>query len=382
MYWKSLKDAKLILRPLAVITSVALLSGCFGDDSNDPPVQAPPAPVTPVTPPPVEVPGDAEDTSGQREALTTEIPENEESAMIAAFEGGVHGEKEDAAVRNFITKAESDGKDNHRFNVPTNGSPSPLFGATAFTQQLLRFEEFGTKALEFGDFDDSDDGAFLPAPESVSGFPDSEEIDEFLGEDMFPQPTRWANTVQNNPWEPLVESYLGRDLDDPPIEGRPPGEGWAHQRWDEFKPQRYFQTVQTGGRTNRGFRDEYQTHEYAMGEFGPGGLYHNTTGNSGSDGTTSGIQIKFHPNMPVQSKETLWTFDGTFPPKLLKVKYGEPVLMRHHNGLPVDVSANKGFGLHTISTHEHNGHNPAESDGYANAFFFLVSFMITVGLLR
>jgi FtsP/CotA-like multicopper oxidase with cupredoxin domain len=29
-----------------------------------------------------------------------------------------------------------------------------------------------------------------------------------------------------------------------------------------------------------------------------------------------------------------------------------------------------GFGLHTISTHEHNGHNPAESDGYTNAFFF------------
>ena len=29
-----------------------------------------------------------------------------------------------------------------------------------------------------------------------------------------------------------------------------------------------------------------------------------------------------------------------------------------------------GFGSHTITTHEHNGHNPAESDGYAAAFFF------------
>ena len=28
------------------------------------------------------------------------------------------------------------------------------------------------------------------------------------------------------------------------------------------------------------------------------------------------------------------------------------------------------FGVHTLSTHEHNGHNPAESDGYTNAFFF------------
>ncbi|MCP4962264.1 MAG: copper oxidase, partial [Actinomycetia bacterium] len=31
---------------------------------------------------------------------------------------------------------------------------------------------------------------------------------------------------------------------------------------------------------------------------------------------------------------------------------------------------NRGFGVHTISTHEHNGHSPAESDGYANAFYF------------
>ena len=44
--------------------------------------------------------------------------------------------------------------------------------------------------------------------------------------------------------------------------------------------------------------------------------------------------------------------------------------MRHYNALPIDPAANRGFGLHTITTHEHNGHSPAESDGYANAFFF------------
>ena len=33
-------------------------------------------------------------------------------------------------------------------------------------------------------------------------------------------------------------------------------------------------------------------------------------------------------------------------------------------------AANFGFGLHTLSTHEHNGHTPAESDGYTQAFFF------------
>ena len=126
----------------------------------------------------------------------------------------------------------------------------------------------------------------------------------------------------------------------------------------------------TGARTNGGLRDDKQDHGYSQGEFGPGGLYHNTTGLSGSEGTTNGIPIKFHPNMPVQHPHALWTFDGTFPPKLLQARYGESVLMRHYNALPIDVSANRGFGVHTITTHEHNGHNPAESDGYANAFFF------------
>ena len=74
--------------------------------------------------------------------------------------------------------------------------------------------------------------------------------------------------------------------------------------------------------------------------------------------------------MPVQDHKALWTFDGTLPPKLLMVRYGQPILMRHYNALPIDPSANHGFGLHTISTHEHNGHSPAESDGYTNAFFF------------
>jgi hypothetical protein len=40
--------------------------------------------------------------------------------------------------------------------------------------------------------------------------------------------------------------------------------------------------------------------------------------------------------MPVQSHESVWTFDGTLPPKLLMARYGQPILMRHYNGLPID----------------------------------------------
>jgi FtsP/CotA-like multicopper oxidase with cupredoxin domain len=117
-------------------------------------------------------------------------------------------------------------------------------------------------------------------------------------------------------------------------------------------------------------RDKKQRHDYKLGEFAPGGLYHNTVGVAGFDGTTAGIPIKFHPDMPKQEPTSIFTFDGTLPPKLLQVRYGEATLMRHYNALPIDPSANNGFGLHTISTHEHNGHTPAESDGYTNAFFF------------
>src|SRR5262249_61029121 len=54
----------------------------------------------------------------------------------------------------------------------------------------------------------------------------------------------------------------------------------------------------------------------------------------------------------------------------MQVRYGEPVLFRHSNLLPFDVTQNGGFGRHTISTHEHNGHHGAENDGFTGAFFF------------
>jgi FtsP/CotA-like multicopper oxidase with cupredoxin domain len=85
--------------------------------------------------------------------------------------------------------------------------------------------------------------------------------------------------------------------------------------------------------------------------------------------------------MPLQDPNTVWTFDGTLPPKLLQARYGEPTLMRSYNTLPIDEAADhpdvldptmisNGFGKHTISTHEHNGHSPGESDGFAGGFYF------------
>jgi FtsP/CotA-like multicopper oxidase with cupredoxin domain len=91
--------------------------------------------------------------------------------------------------------------------------------------------------------------------------------------------------------------------------------------------------------------------------------------NSGID-PTADFHPRFHPNLPDQGPLALWTFNGTLPPKLVQGRYGEPILFRHHNKLPVDVTQNGGFGRHTISTHEHNGHHGAENDGFTGAYFF------------
>ena len=123
-----------------------------------------------------------------------------------------------------------------------------------------------------------------------------------------------------------------------PMEGRPPGQDWAHQRFNEFAPQVYIEATQEGAKVN--------------------------TKNGQS------IHPKFHPNLPDQGPLAMWTFNGTIPPKLAIGRYGEPIIFRHHNQLPADVTKNGGFGRHTISTHEHNGHHGAENDGFTGAFFF------------
>ena len=300
--------------------------------------------------------------------LIGELPKGLPEANEGAFEGGETETSADANENNSV--AEDEQQDNGTFDVPTNGAPSPLFGAGPFSQQMLRFEEFGTKRLRLFGKERPEDWGPLPAPEDAQSMPDSLELDNFLSKRIWPRPTKFANDRDENPWRSKIESYLGRSLESPPAEGRPPGLGWSHQRWREFRPKYYFQTATTGARINRGLRDSMQDHRYRVGEFGPRGLYHNTAGVTGFEGTTRGLSVKFHPNMPEQDPTALWTFDGTFPPKLLKVRYGKSVLMRHYNALPIDVAANRGFGVHTLSTHEHNGHSPAESDGYTNAFFF------------
>ena len=199
--------------------------------------------------------------------------------------------------------------------IPTNMPSSPLFGALPFTQPMPRADLLPRQPLS----------ALTPAP------------------------TAQANTTQ----QVLNTALPGVKADDTgPIEGRPPGPIWAHQDFATKPPKVAVVCTQEGAKVNS--------------TYNPGVASQHNSGIV----QTAAIPPKFHPLMPAQLPSKMWTFNGSVPPKLLLGVYGEPILFRHYNKLPADIRQNGGFGRHTISTHEHNGHHGAENDGFTGAFFY------------
>jgi manganese oxidase len=188
---------------------------------------------------------------------------------------------------------------------------SPLFGCKPFTQAMPRVDVLQRQAVTTLD----------PTP-----------------------------SLQSNQTKQALNPTLGKGYG--PIEGRPPGAAWAHQRFSEFAPQVAYDVSQAPAATNVTYNPQVDS-----------------VLNSNID-PAQPIPLKFHPGMPTQSRSSVWTFNGTIPPKLVIGRYGEPILFRHRNRLPFDMQDNGGFGRHTISTHEHNGHHGAENDGFTGAFFF------------
>lgn len=200
--------------------------------------------------------------------------------------------------------------------IPTGMPPSPLFGIQAFTQPLRRCDVMKRSPISF-----LNSGPIPPRRES-------------------------------NQTKQTVHPDLGGG--EGPIEGRPPGPDWAHQGWDLCPPQIGVEAWTKPARTSP---SESYNPEVIPAL------------NSGINAADS-IPCRFHPGLPVQSEKSFWSFDGTVPLKLLQARYGEPILFRHHNALPTDATRNGGFGRHTTTTHEHNGHHGAESDGFTGAYFF------------
>jgi FtsP/CotA-like multicopper oxidase with cupredoxin domain len=196
-------------------------------------------------------------------------------------------------------------------DIPTGAPPSPLFGAQPFSQPMPRFDVQRTKPVTA----------------------------------LSPLATASSNQTEQ-PVSPLLGGGVG------PIEGRPPGPIWAHQLFTQLPPKVAVEINQATARSNT-------TYNPAVA----------SSLNSGIDPTVP-IPPRFHPNFPNQGPFAFWTFGGNVPPALMLGRYGEGILFREHNQLPADITQNGGFGRHTISTHEHNGHHGAENDGFTGAYFY------------
>ena len=203
--------------------------------------------------------------------------------------------------------------------VPTGTPRSPLFGATKFSQPMPRLDVQQPIPLTRNQY-------------GHAQFPDNMSEDDARKLSYHTDFNAYTGSGKN----PFRNKLTGNG----PMEGRPPGEFFAHQRWDEFFPKVGY--VLSMAQCNS---DTY-----------------------------------YHPRMQHQDANSVWSFGtgksarGKSAPPLIKGRYGEPILTRIYNNLPTDRSKNNGFGRNEISTHFHNAHNGAESDGASNAFHFPGTF--------
>src|SRR5262245_44940601 len=214
--------------------------------------------------------------------------------------------------------------------VPTGTPRSPLGTARKFTVELPRLAlQNPIPLVQSG-----------TGPDAVANFPAA--LNEPAAKRLSYHTdftNAGGNTVdaRGRPNNPFRNPVTNRG----PMEGRPPGEMFAHQRWNEFFPK--------------------VGYILSIGQIAP--------------------NTRFHPNFPAQNPNSVWTYgtghfvQGRLPPMLFKGRYGEPILTRIYQNLPVNRADNQsGFGLNETQLHFHNAHNGAESDGAANAHHFPGTF--------
>jgi len=204
--------------------------------------------------------------------------------------------------------------------VPTGTPRSPLFGAAKFSQRMPRLQLQTPVPLTMA----ANGDAVFPAG---SGYPNAKRLS-------------YHNDFSSYVGDPALNPFRNPVTNRGPMEGRPPGEFFAHQRWEEFFPK-------VG---------------YVM------------------SWTECAPTTRFHPSFPAQNPDAVWCYgagntnQGTLPPFLIKGRYGEPILTRIHNNTPVDRAQNGGFGRNETQLHFHNAHNGAESDGATGAHHFPGTF--------
>jgi FtsP/CotA-like multicopper oxidase with cupredoxin domain len=113
----------------------------------------------------------------------------------------------------------------------------------------------------------------------------------------------------------------------------PPPDPRAHQRYEEFPPQKF-----------------YEIHERELTNW------------------------QYHPDPPYAAGSVSWGFQSvnddpskpspSTPGPTYAAHYGEPVLVRRFNDLPPVGQAKVHFALPSTTSHLHNAHTASESDGY------------------
>src|SRR5690349_11230015 len=205
--------------------------------------------------------------------------------------------------------------------VPTGIPRSPLFGAQKFGQRLNRLN--------------------LQTPVPITPYQRGSEVDAVFGGAYASEPyarrLSYHTDFSNPPPGMSKADFTNPITTRGPMEGRPPGEIFAHQRWTEFFPK--------------------VGYVFSLSQVGPNQCFY------------PGFFPSFTP-------DCCWTYasghcdynspSGTLPPPLIKGRYGEPIITRIYNNLPVDRTQNGGFGRNEHQLHFHNAHNGAESDGAAN----------------
>ncbi|MGQ0672215.1 MAG: multicopper oxidase domain-containing protein [Hyphomicrobium sp.] len=216
--------------------------------------------------------------------------------------------------------------------VPTGTPPSPTFGIRKFTQPMPRPRVEPHQTLTKARPTNPNSNANWPSPLEPPA-----------------RKSSYHSLFNTSGGTQAVNPVTGRG----PMEGRPPGVFFEHQRWAEA--------------------DLFPHYGYtlSLGQCQPGTKIHPS------------------PNVPEQEANSVWCFGprpfgtaghrdglrtGSLTPTLIKARYGEPFICRIYNDLPADRTQNNGFGRNEISTHLHNVHNGAESDGACNAYHFPGTF--------
>ena len=224
---------------------------------------------------------------------------------------------------------------------PTGAPRSPLYGQAKFTQHFTRV--VGRTPVPMKAMNPNGTVARSITNSTYADFPVSMKEPSAKRLSYHTDFTDWQSKNppsgvaglpdKNNPYRNTLTNRG-------PMEGRPFGELFSHQRWTQYFPKVGY--VSTLGQCQAG--------------------------------------TYFHDNFPAQDPNAVWSYGagqnvrGTMPPHLFQLRYGEPVLHRIYNNLPADRTQNFGFGRNESQLHFHNAHNGAESDGAANVHHFPGTF--------